>query len=390
MGKDLKGKMLDRGITQRKDGRYQARFKDRFGNTKYIYDDNLKNLRKKLVVERANDIQKHNTPQEITLDEWFERWLKTYKEPVVKRVTLSRYVREYNKHIAPVFGGYYLTEITKGRLQEYFNSLRKDGLGDGLIRSIRVLLKDLLKHAFSDELIERDPTNGIMIRFGQPKPKPILSVLQEQEFFKTAEGNFYENFFRVAANTGMRAGELFALEESDIDFDKGYIRVSKTLAYEKYVGEDACTVHVTSPKTKASNRLVPMNTECRKYLTRQITQKKAVAKRCDTVNTPYLFVNRRNGSLTARVIDSAIESVVKKTNMTSGVEIPHITAHCFRHMFATRCFEAGIQPKVVQAYLGHATLQMTMDLYTHVTEEIMSEDIEKIRFLHEPAEICNS
>ena len=132
-------------------------------------------------------------------------------------------------------------------------------------------------------------------------------------------GSFYDNAFHVHVNTGLRPGELFALLPSDVHLDEGYIDINK----------------ITS-----------------------------------SLNTP----------IEVQMYNDAITSVVKSVNYRRGMldVMDYFTGHTFRHTFATRCFEAGIQPKVVQKYLGHATLQMTMDLYTHVTDELAQEDIEKI------------
>lgn len=93
-----------------------------------------------------------------------------------------------------------------------------------------------------------------------------------------------------------------------------------------------------------------------------------------------MFVTRFNTPINSVIYSDSIRSVVRRINDTksSDDEFPFFSGHTFRHTFATRCFESGIEPKVVQSYLGHATLKMTMDLYTHVTPEKSFADIEKI------------
>ena len=98
------------------------------------------------------------------------------------------------------------------------------------------------------------------------------------------------------------------------------------------------------------------------------------------MQTDYLFVTRFNTPLNSVIYSDAIRSVIRRINETRNPknQFDFFSGHTFRHTFATRCLEAGIQPKVVQSYLGHATLKMTMDLYTHVTNEKATEDIERI------------
>lgn len=156
--------------------------------------------------------------------------------------------------------------------------------------------------------------------------------------------HFYENLFYVAVNTGLRPGELFALMIDDIDLETGYINVNKTLVYQKYLDDECKTFRIETPKTKQSFRKVPINSVCRVYLEKQLELKKIISR--------------------------------KRPKQQNDFSI--FSGHTFRHTFATRCFEVGVEPKVVQDYLGHASLKMTMDLYTHVTESKSFHDIEKI------------
>ena len=93
-----------------------------------------------------------------------------------------------------------------------------------------------------------------------------------------------------------------------------------------------------------------------------------------------LFTTKYNTPLNAQIVCDAIDKIVNEINLMRDVteEIEGFSCHCFRHTFATRCFEAGIQPKTVQSYLGHATLQMTMDLYTTVLKEHKMSEMDKL------------
>ena len=126
-----------------------------------------------------------------------------------------------------------------------------------------------------------------------------------------------------------------------------------------------------APKTKQSYRKVQINSECRQYLHEQLELKAIVSSRYPNDDCPYLFTSTIYTPIEVQMYNDAIGAAVKCVNYRRGIldMMTYFTGHTFRHTFATRCFEAGIPPKVVQKYLGHATLQMTMDLYTHVTEE---------------------
>jgi integrase len=123
-----------------------------------------------------------------------------------------------------------------------------------------------------------------------------------------------------------------------------------------------------------------MNSECRKFLHRQLFQKRIVASKNPDKDCPYLFVTGRNSPLNASIYNDAIKRIVADMNAMRIKEeqLPYFSAHCFRHTFATRCFEAGVDAKVVQKFLGHASIKMTMDLYTHVVQDKLLDSIEMI------------
>ena len=114
MGKDLKGKELGKGISQRKDGRYQARFTDRFGKRRCVYGITLKEVKNALMSEVVDDYSKNNVVDpNMTLNQWYEKWMRVYKEPVLKPTTLRHYKQTYESIIKPVLGNMPINSITK-------------------------------------------------------------------------------------------------------------------------------------------------------------------------------------------------------------------------------------------------------------------------------------
>ena len=166
----------------------------------------------------------------------------------------------------------------------------------------------------------------------------------------------------------------------DIDLENGYIEVNKTLVYQKYLTDTRKEFHIEPPKTKQSYRKVPINSICMSYIERQFELKKIISSKRPKQQNNYLFVTKFNTPLNSQIYSDAIKAVIKQINLTRSfdAQFPIFSGHTFRHTFATRCFENGVDAKVVQSYLGHASLKMTMDLYTHVTKEKSSNDIEKI------------
>lgn len=184
----------------------------------------------------------------------------------------------------------------------------------------------------------------------------------------------------------MRIGELAALRWSDIDWDNRVIRVTRTLVYQKYEGDSQKEFHFENPKTRTSLRNIPINRQCEVALKKQfmqksvVTSKQPITKKVDERYSDLLFTTKFNTPLNSQIVSDAIKKIVDEVNLTRDIteEMELFSAHCFRHTFATRCFEAGIQPKTVQAYLGHASLQMTMDLYTSVMPKQMNTEMDKV------------
>lgn len=380
MGKDLKGKELGVGLTQRKDGLYQARYTDRFGDKKTIYDSNLAELRKKFAIAIAENENFTSVRQNIELDRWFDRWLDVYKKKSVRPSTLRIYTHIYNKNISPFLGKRNINSLVKSDIQQIIDLAADNNYKYERQDKIKVILKDMFERAIEDNLMTRNPAKGIKLRADKEVNTKALSVDQQIEFFEVCKGTFYDNLYNVAVNTGLRPGELFALTDEDINFDEGYIDVNKTLAYQKDFDDTCRTFHIEPPKTKQSKRKVPINSECRIYLEKQFALKDVIKNKCPREQNSYLFVTRYNTPLNVQIYNSSIKVIVDQINLRRefGNEFPRFSGHTFRHTFATRCFEAGINPKVVQAYLGHASIKMTMDLYTHVTDEKATEDIERI------------
>ena len=380
MGKDLKGKELGVGLTQRKDGLYQARYKDRFGKEKFIYDKKLSEVRRKQAIAISENENYTSVMDSIKLDDWFKRWVKVYKEKSVRPNTLREYTHIYNKNISPFIGNRNINSLIKTDIQSLIDRASDDNYKYERQSKIKVILTDLFERAIEDNLMVRNPANGVKLRADKEMKAKALTLEEQNTFFDNCKNTFYDNLFHVAVNTGLRPGELFALHIGDIHFEDGYIDVNKTLVYQKYLTDERKEFHVEPPKTKQSYRKVPINSVCRTYLEKQIALKEIVKSKRPKQQNDYLFVTKFNTPINSQIYSDAIKAVIRQINLTRSFdnEFEVFSGHTFRHTFATRCFESGIEPKVVQSYLGHASLKMTMDLYTHVTQDKSSADIEKI------------
>lgn len=366
MGKDLKGKELGIGIAQRKDGRYEARYKDRFGNRKSVYDFTLKGVRKKLADAVTADSEGREPVKRLTLNEWYDIWYNTYKKNIVKESTLSNQRMLYNTNIRDVLGDRWLDEISRNDIQAFVNT--KYNYKVSYVKQMKILLHDIFQRAYEDEYISKNPVYKILFADEPKKEKHALSVDEEKLFLKHAKQSLYYELYVVALNTGMRIGEICALTLDDIDFKDRTINVNKN--YYHYTDENGTfTTGYGTTKTKSSNRVIPMNQACFDALKRYV----------DRRNAPdNIFFRGKNGKpITSSSAQWDLYILRNKILNKEGIDIS-LSPHILRHTFATRCFERGIPPKIVQSYLGHSKVDITLDIYTHVSKEIASLEIEKI------------
>lgn len=385
MGKDLKGKDLGVGFRQKPNGLYSARYVDRFGNRKEIYDRSLSELKRKLKTAIYDDAVGNSVvDNSVTLSQWFKAWMEVHKYKVIRNNTQRYYTHIYTKHIEPTLGKKKVKDITQLNIKSLLKDLDQNGYQYETKNKVRIMLLDMFDKAMIDNYVLKNPCKGIKLVRDEKKDMRVLTREEQTEFFECCKGTFYDNLFVVAISTGLRQGELCALTWDDIDLDKKEINVTKTLLYQKLDGDSKKEFHINPPKTKKSKRTVPINKQCEIALKRQFIQRnnimsKKSAKPLEGFEN-LLFTTKFGTPICDQIMIDAIKRIVDEINLCRDEleQFEMFSPHCFRHSFATRCFEAQIPPKTVQKYLGHATLQMTMDLYTHVLESHMQDEMTKL------------
>lgn len=385
MGKDLKGKELGTGIRQRLNGVYSARYVDRFGQRKEIYDKSLSELKRKLTTAVYDDMNNRSAvDNSLTLSQWYEKWLSIHKYKVICANTKRHYESIFRKHIEPTLRKCKLKNITQLDIKSLIKSLDEQGYQFETKNKVKILPVDMFDKALNDNFVVKNPAKGIKIARDEKKEMRVLTKEEQAEFFDCCKGTFYDNLFIVAVTTGLRQGELCALTWDDIDLEKKEISVTKTLIYQKLDGDTKKEFHIDPPKTKTSKRKIPINRQCeialkKQYLLRNNIMARKSAKPLKGYEN-LLFVTKYGTPICDQIMIDAIDRIIDEINLCHDEleQFEKFTPHCFRHTFATRCFEANIAPKVVQGFLGHASLQMTMDLYTHVLEKQKQDDMEKL------------
>ena len=211
MGKNQRGKELGEGICQRADGRYMARYTDRFGKRKTIYGKTYKEVRRELDIARANNFQLKNVRDDTSLETWFTQWMEVYKKKRIRSTSYMEYMLIWNKNIEPHIGHVKLRDLRKIDVQRVIDIAVDDGYGYERQNKIKVMLNDMMERAVEDDMAVKNPCRGIIIRSQKEIKAEALTIQEQSDFFEQARNTFYENLFMVAVNTGLRPGELFAL-----------------------------------------------------------------------------------------------------------------------------------------------------------------------------------
>ena len=368
MGKSLNGKELGKGISQRKDGLYQARFVNRFGKRETIYAKTLNEIRHQLRTEQYEDEKMLNViSKEMTLDEWYEIWMNTCKKNC-RSSTKETYAGHYRR-IQKELGWIKLTNLNLIVLQQVFNELRSDNERE----NSKKILADMLEKAIDAELLSKNVAKQINTKVSKEdkKERRVLTVKETELFLKQAEKSIYYNLFIVALETGLRIGELMALSWSDIDMKKKVLYVRHTLCYFRKDRKYTFEMHDT--KTKNGRRTIPLTQKAYEALRKQKVQKLEIELKSRKAPEGYedlVFVTRNNRPTQQFIVQEGIAACVRNIQKQCP-EFEKFSPHCFRHTFATRAIENGMQPKTLQKILGHGSLQMTMDLYCHVTDDTL-------------------
>ncbi len=307
--------------------------------------------------------------EKVSLDSWFQTWIKEYKQNDLKIGTLISYQNYYNYYIKDLLGKMSISEIRGEHIQKIYNKLLNDGMALSTLKIIAAVMNGCFQRALKNGLIERNPVK--LAELPRQKEKTVRQAMtQEQQalFMEYAKASYLYNLFAVMLRTGMRSGEIRGLKPLDVDKKKYVIHIQRTLKYLEGRGyfED-------TPKTRTSKRDIPLTADLEALLDAQRNYWGFKVERMDR----YLFCNEKGEPLSRDRLQAEIDRIVKRIQ-ADGHDFPRITPHIFRHTFATRAIEAGMQPQTLKTILGHSSLSMTMDLYSHVLPNTKAEEMRKI------------
>ena len=310
------------------------------------------------------DTGTYTKPGKLTLGDYLEQWLKDYCQPNLAPHTAQSYEFFIRRHILSTIGQIALTQLKPEHLQRLYadklSSGRKDGtggLGNRSVRYIHTTLHKALKHAVRMGMIARNPANAVE----SPKVKRHdMQVMSESDihiFLEYAKDTQYYALFYTALFTGMRRSELLALRWSDIDLLLCQISVSRTL--HQLHNRD---IIFRQPKTKKGRRLIALSPSTAAIL---IEYRDQQGKLRESLSQPLtdadLVFSQYDGK---PLLPDSISRAWR--NLARRVGLKGIRLHDARHTHASLMLKQGIHPKIAQERLGHASIQITLDTYSHV------------------------
>lgn len=373
MGKDLRGRELGVGISQRKDGLYTAIFTDKLGKRRQQYFKKLQECRNWLADaqfqnEHGNPLKSDNP----TVNAWYEYWIDNVKGNNIRYNTRRNYNDRYTRNIKPYIGEMLIRDVKPIHCQNILNQMASS-YSNAVIEHSRLVMWMMFDSAVENEMLSRNPiTRSIKCTSGRKSKEMRALTIEEQKLFlETVKNTSNYNQYALILQTGLRTGEMIGLKWSDVDFKNHLLHIRRTMEYRHSVGE----WRTGEPKTKNSIRDVPLTQEAINILKNQKEKLKTLKAKVIPMEFADQVFLCRDGTPTK---NSAYDN--KLFYYCDKAGIPRFSMHVLRHTFATRCIEAGMKPKTLQMILGHSSINITMNLYVHITDD---EKIKEIEYVEE-------
>ena len=362
-------------VRLRKDGRWEGRIVIGYDENGLPKTKNVLAKTKGECIEKLKALKSTITPDtpiklkaDMPFGEWLDHWYETYCKPNARPATQRTYEGYIRLYLHPRLGSIPLNKVTTSDIQQMFTWMMTEarvaqkngdsGLSDSQVINCYSLCDRVLEKAVAEKLIVRNPAKGCKLPPSRPKEMKVLSREDMQKvLIQAKEENYYELFLLEFA-TGLRLGELMALQWDDVDLVTGELRINKQV---NLVGSKLV---ISEPKTKAAVRTLILPPSVRKVL----------AEYKARVNSRWLFPSPKKDDLP--IIPSAVSRRLHTLLEHAGCE--QVRFHDLRHTFATNALAHGMDIKTLSTILGHVSSATTLNTYSHVTDEMRQRAAVKI------------
>ncbi len=359
----------------RKDGRWAAEITLEDGKRKTLYARTQEGAIRKL--QQAQHELRQGilaTGPKQKLADHLTYWLEQVKKRKVRASTYVRYHTALQTHILPALGHLSLNKVTLRMIQQFYNRKLDEGQSPSSVITMNKVLNQAFGYAVKERLISVNPCKGVSLPTEERREVQPLTVEQAHQLLQAAQGTLFEPFIALAVVVGLRHGELLALRWQDIDFAEGTLSIHHTLTRtedHRYVMGD--------PKTEASSRTIFLPRPVLDILATHLTKQKEMRMKAGPAWQPndLVFCTRQGKQLWAA---NVLHSFYRLLNRAG---LPKMHIHDLRHSASTLLRNMGVDLKVIQGILGHSTLDMTANVYSHVLLSMQKEAVKKMETLFE-------
>ena len=285
----------------------------------------------------------------MKLKELLELWLERYMKHTIKIRTYNRYKSICELHLIKDLGEYELEELKPNVLQDFLLQKIDCNYSTNTIKGIVSVLKQALKLAITLEFVDKEYCSNLKMPSSEEKEISVFTKKEQQVIESFCLNHKKRNYIGIVIclYTGIRLGELLALTWEDINFNSNLLTINKTSYSAKVDGKTQ--IIVDKPKTKKSNRVIPLPNQLVKLL--KIIKKES--------NSKYVITTRNSGMVGNRSYQRTFKFILKKVN------VPYRNFHSLRHTFATNAIELGMDVKTLAEILGHTNAMITLNRYSH-------------------------
>lgn len=399
--KDLRGRSLRKGEVQRSsDKRYMYTYTDPMGRRKFIYANDLAELREKeakLMKDQLDGLDLY-VAGKASVNDTFDRYMSTKYN--LRESTKSSYLYTYDHYVRDTFGKKRIADIKYSDvLQFYYYLLNEVKISLGTLDTVHCLLHPTFQLAVRDEIIQNNPTDGVMKEISRESGKNrgirhALTVEQQRAFMEyIANHPIYYHWwpmFTVLLGTGCRIGEALGLRWQDLDYDKRTISINHSLSYYQKPESNKSVLRISKPKTEAGIRTIPMLDivkDAFEMLYEEQLENGFNESEIDGMSG-FIFCNRFGTVPNPQTVNHTIKRIANSYNADEVVRakkerrdpiiLPNFSCHHLRHTFCTRLCENETNLKVIQSIMGHRNIETTMDIYAEATEEKKQESFENL------------